>query len=79
MENTVGLNVGSLKLEGSANWEQTDKTMWSQSVQISVDPGLIVRFLLISYPFWVSYFRQGAMIVNITYLQTSGIMNFGNG
>jgi hypothetical protein len=53
MTNTVGLDVGDLKLEASDNWEQTTQTTWLQSVQISVDPGQMVRFLLISYPcFW---------------------------
>jgi hypothetical protein len=52
MTDTVGLDVGVLKLEGSANWEQTKQTTWSQAVQISVEPGQMVRFLLISYPFF---------------------------
>jgi hypothetical protein len=54
---TIGLDVGDLRLGTSYNWNKTEQTKWSQSVQISVNPGQMVRFLLsiISYPIFFGF------------------------
>jgi hypothetical protein len=55
--------------------------MWSQSIQITVQPGQQVRYIrnVFGKSLTVVDVGQGALIANVQYKRTSGNIQIGNG
>lgn len=81
-ETSGGLQLGAVGLEikTTVKKETTDKIIKTQSVEVTVSPGQVVRivvydlFLLDISPYKLTSIFQGAVVANVSYIKTPGEM-----